>query len=57
MVLVEDRKNWHRMASDLEFTVLDTVASVLKSLYVFTDALAGVFALSVRKKALCVVAL
>ena len=40
-VLAEDRKNWHLMPSDLEFTVLEAVASVLKPLHVFTDALAG----------------
>ena len=41
MWLAEDRKNWHLMPSDLEFTVLEAVASVLKPLHVFTDALAG----------------
>ena len=40
-VLAEDRKNWHLMPSDLEFTILEAVASVLKPLHVFTDALAG----------------
>ena len=40
-VLAEDRKNWHRMPSDVEFTVLEAVPSVLKPLHVFTDALAG----------------
>lgn len=40
-VLAEDRKNWHRMPSDLEFTVLEAVAFVLKPLHAFTDALAG----------------
>ena len=40
-VLAEDRKNWHLMPSDLEFTVLEAVVSVLKPLHVFTDALAG----------------
>ena len=41
MRLAEDRKNWHLMPSDLEFTVPEAVASVLKPLHVFTDALVG----------------
>ena len=40
-VLAEDRKNWHHMPTDQEFSVLETVAAVLKPLSVFTDALSG----------------
>ena len=40
-VLAEDRKNWHRMPSDSEFSVLEAAASVLMPLSVFTDALSG----------------
>ena len=37
-VLVEDRKNWHKMPSEQE---LEAVCSVLKPLATFTDALSG----------------
>ena len=40
-VLAEDRKNWHRMPSDCEFSTLEAVSSVLQPLYNFTDALSG----------------
>ena len=40
-VLAEDRKNWHRMPSDHEFTTLEAMASVLGPLSTFTDALSG----------------
>ena len=40
-VLANDRKNWHHMPTDQEFSVLETVISVLKPLSVFTDALSG----------------
>lgn len=40
-VLAEDRKNWYRMPSDHEFSVLEAVDSVLDPHHVFTDALAG----------------
>lgn len=38
-VLADDRKNWHRMPSDREFTTLEIVSQVLQPLSVFTDAL------------------
>ena len=31
-VLANDRKNWHHMPTDQEFSVLETVVSVLKPL-------------------------
>ena len=37
--LAEDRKSWHLMPSSAEFTVLEPLAEVLKSLSVLTDAL------------------
>ena len=40
-VLVEDRKNWHKMPSDQEFSCLEAVVSVLKPLACFTDTLSG----------------
>ena len=40
-VLANDRKNWHHMPTDQEFSVLETVISVLKPLSIFTDALSG----------------
>ena len=40
-VLAEDRKNWHRMPTDNEFSTLEAVASVLEPLSHFTDALSG----------------
>ena len=40
-VLAEDRKNWHRMPTDAEFSVLETIVDVLKPLSYLTDALSG----------------
>ena len=40
-VLAEDRKYWHCMPSDCEFSTLEAVSSVLQPLYTFTDALSG----------------
>ena len=40
-VLAEDRKNWHRMPSDTDISVLETVYMVLKPLSTLTDALSG----------------
>ena len=40
-VLADDRKNWHQMPSDREFTTLEIVSQVLQPLSVFTDALSG----------------
>ena len=40
-VLAEDRKDWHLMPFDIEFTVPEPVASDLKPLHVFSDALVG----------------
>ena len=40
-VLAEDRKNWHRMPSDPDISVLETVYMVLKPLSTLTDALSG----------------
>ena len=40
-VLAEDRKNWHRMPSDVDFSVLETVYTMLKPLSTLTDALSG----------------
>ena len=40
-VPVDDRKNWHQMPSDREFTTLEIVSQVLQPLSVFTDALSG----------------
>ena len=40
-VLVEDRKNWYEMPSDHEFKFLEAVASVLRPLHIFTEALPG----------------
>ena len=40
-VLAEDRKNWHRMPSDADFSVLETIYTVLKPLSTLTDALSG----------------
>ena len=37
-VLAEDRKKWHRMPSDSEFSTLEAVSSVLGPLSIFTDA-------------------
>ena len=40
-VLAEDCKHWHRMPSDSEFSVLETIVSMLKPLSVLTDTLSG----------------
>ena len=40
-VLAEDRKDWHRMPSESEFTTLESLVEVLKPLSIFTDALFG----------------
>ena len=40
-VLAEDRKDWHRMPSENEFSTLESLVEVLKPLSVFTDALSG----------------
>lgn len=40
-VLAEDRKNWYRMPSDQEISCLEAVATALKPLSTFTDALSG----------------
>ena len=40
-VLADDRKHWHLMPSDREFTTLEIVSQVLQPLSVFTDALSG----------------
>lgn len=40
-VLAEDRKNWYSMPSDQEISCLEAVATVLKPLSNFTDALTG----------------
>ena len=40
-VLLEDRKNWHRMITDSELSVLESLVEVLKPLSYLTDALAG----------------
>ena len=40
-VLAEDRKNWHRMPTDPELSVLETIHDILKPLSFLTDALAG----------------
>ena len=40
-VLIDDRKNWHHMLSDSDFSVLENVCSVLKPLAVLTDGLSG----------------
>ena len=37
--LVEDRKNWHKMLTDI--TVLETLIDILKPLSYLTDALSG----------------
>ena len=38
-VLAEDRKHWHHVPSDHEFSTLEAVSSVLQPLSTFTDAL------------------
>lgn len=40
-VLAGDRKNWHRMPSANEFTILEAIVEVFKPLSVCTDALSG----------------
>jgi len=40
-VLAEDRKNWHRMPTDSELSILETLRDILKPLSFLTDALAG----------------
>ena len=40
-VLAEDRKNWYRMTTDTEFSVLEGLVEVLKPLSYLTDALSG----------------
>ena len=40
-VLAEDRKYWHKMPTESEFSTLEAVAAVLKPLSVLTDALSG----------------
>ena len=39
-VLAEDRKSWHHMPSDHNFTTSEAMSTVLKPLSTFTDALA-----------------
>ena len=41
VVLVEDRNSRHLVPSSTEFTALEALAKVLKSLSVLTDALSG----------------
>ena len=38
-ILAKDRNSWHLMPSSAEFTVLEALAKVLRSLSVLTDAL------------------
>ena len=40
-VLADERKNWYRMLSDANFSTLEALASVLKPLSIFTDALSA----------------
>ena len=40
-VLAEDRKSWHIMPTNAQFSVLEKLAKVLEPLYFLTDALAG----------------
>ena len=40
-VLAGDRKNWHRMPTDSEWSTLENVVEVLKPLAYLTDALSG----------------
>ena len=40
-VLAEDRKNWYRMPTDAEFSVLEGLVEVLKPLSYLTNALSG----------------
>ena len=40
-VLADDRKNWHKMPTDAEFSTMETIVEVLKPLSYLTDALSG----------------
>ena len=40
-VLADDRKYWNKMLTDQESTCLETIVSVLKPIFNFTDALSG----------------
>ena len=40
-VRAEDRKNWHRMPTDPQFSDLETIHDILKPLSYLTDALAS----------------
>ena len=40
-VSAEDRKSWHIMPTDAQFSVLEKLAKVLEPLHFLTDALAG----------------
>ena len=40
-VLAEDRKSWHIMPTDAQFSVLEKLVKVLEPLHFLTDALAG----------------
>ena len=40
-VLVEDRKYWHKMPTESEFSTLEAVAAVLKPRFILTNALSG----------------
>ena len=40
-VLSEDRKIWHKMPSNVEFSVLETIVDILRPLLYLTDALLG----------------
>ena len=40
-VLAEDKKDWHRMPTDSDFTIFESVIEVLKPLSFLTDALSG----------------
>ena len=40
-MLAEERKNWHRMPTDSEWSTLENVVEVLKPLAYLTDALSG----------------
>ena len=40
-VLADDRKYWHKMLTDQETACLETIVSILKPIFNFTDALSG----------------
>ena len=40
-VLSEDGKIWHKMPSNVEFSVLETIVDILRPLLYLTDALLG----------------